>query len=218
MPREMTLAMPENQAPTEHDDSADSSVVVTPAPVDDRKAAYAERDAAKKRARDAERKAEELAAKVAEYEAMKAAEAEDTARKKNDFAALEAKLKAQLDKEKAEKAEALSKLEARDRQGREAALVDAVSAKLGFTNRTVIKGVLRELAEQHGVDIAPETIDSAADVAKQVREALGDLLPPKAGIPGVPGVNLSTKKPGEKPGADPERERVAALAKRLAQR
>lgn len=212
----MTLAMPENQAPTEHDDSADG-VVVTPAPVDDRKAAYAERDAAKKRAREAERKAEELAARIAEFEAKQAAEAEDVERKKHDFAALEARLKAKAEKAEQERAEALAKLEARDRQGREAALVDAVSAKLGFVNRTVIEGVLMKLAT-HGVDTAPETLDSAADVAKHVREALGDLLPPKAGIPGVPGVNLSTKKPGEKPGADPERERITELARRMAKR
>ncbi len=186
--------------------------------MDDRKAAYAERDAAKKRAREAERRAEELAAKLAEHEAIKAAEAEELARKKNDFAAIEAKLKAALEKEKAEKAEALSAIAARDRREREAALVDAVAAKLGFSNRTVLKGVLKELAEQ-GVDTAPESLDSAADVAKQVREALGDLIPAKSGgSPGTPGVNHSTKKPGEAPGADPRVERVREVAKRMSSR
>jgi|JI61114C2RNA_FD_contig_51_3863371_length_895_multi_2_in_0_out_0_2 molecular chaperone GrpE (heat shock protein) len=213
MPREMTIAMPENQAPTDTDDSAESGVVVTPAP-DDRKQLFAERDAAKKRAREAERKAEELAARVAEYEAKQAAEAEDVERKKNDFAAIEARLKAKAEKAEQAAAEALAKLEARDRREREAALVDAVSAKLGFGNRVVLKGVLKELAEQ-GVDTAPETLDNAADVAKQVRELLGDVLQPKAGIPGTPGVNLSTKKPSEKPGADPNRERVRGIAERL---
>jgi molecular chaperone GrpE (heat shock protein) len=207
--------MPENQAPTDNDDSAESGVSV-PAdkPADDRKILIGDRDAAKKRAREAERRAEELAARVAEFEAKQAAEAEDVERKKNDFAAIEARLKAKAEKAEQAAAEALAKLEARDRREREAALVDAVSAKLGFGNRVVLKGVLKELAEQ-GVDTAPETLDNAADVAKQVRELLGDVLQPKAGIPGAPGPNHSTKKPSEKPGADPDRERVRGIAGRL---
>lgn len=184
---------------------------------DDRKLAYAERDAAKKRAREAERRAEELAAKLAEHEAKLAAEAEEQARKRNDFAALEERLKKERDREAQRAADAEARIAARERSDRETALVDAVAAKIGINNRTVIKGVIKALGEQ-GVDVAPESMDEkyAADVAKQVREALGDLLPAKSGgSPGQPGVNHSTKKPGEAPGADPRVERVRDIAKRF---
>lgn len=185
---------------------------------DDRKVAYAERDAAKKRARDAERKAAEYEARIAEIEGKEAAAAEEVARKNNDFSTLEAKLK--REKEAAEKraADAEARILARERKDREAALVDAVAAKLSWTNRTVLRGVMTTLAES-GVDTAPETLDdkTATDVAKQVREALGDLYTAKhgGGSPGAPGVNHSTKPAGEKPGADPARERVRQLAKRM---
>lgn len=187
---------------------------------DDRKLAYAERDAAKKRARDAERARDELAAKLAERQAADEAAQAEQERKKNDFAAIESRLKKERDDIAKRAADAEARLAARERSDREAALVDAVSAKLGMTNRTVVRGVLKALAEQ-GIETAPEALDekTAADVAKQVREALGDLLPPKnGGSPGTPGVNLTTKKPGEAPGADPRKDRVREIAAALSRR
>lgn len=98
--------------------------------------------------------------------------------------------------------------------------MDAVLPKLGVQNRTVVKGVLKALSDS-GLDIAPESIDDklVTDVAKQVREALGELYPQRSGgSPGAPGVNLATKKPGEKPDEDPRVERVKQIAARYSQK
>lgn len=207
--------MSDENLTTQTDESVDDAPKA-----DDRKLAYAERDAAKKRARDAERARDELAAKLAERQAADEAAQAEQERKKNDFAAIESRLKKERDDIAKRAADAEARLAARERSDREAALVDAVSAKLGMTNRTVVRGVLKALAEQ-GIETAPEALDekTAADVAKQVREALGDLLPPKSGgSPGTPGVNLTTKKPGEAPGADPRKDRVREIAAALSRR
>lgn len=187
---------------------------------DDRKVLIGDRDAAKKRARDAEKARDELAAKLAERQAADEAAQVEQERKKNDFAALEARLKKERDDLAKRVADAEARFAARERSDRETALVDAVSAKLGMANRTVIRGVLKTLAEG-GFDTAPEALDekTAADAAKHVREVLGDMLPPKAaGSPGTPGVNLTTKKPGEAPGTDPRKDRVREIAASLSRR
>lgn len=171
---------------------------------DDRKAAYKERDAAKKRAREAEARAKELEDWKSAREAEQSERDAEAERKKNDFAALEQRLKDRIAKEEKRAADAEARILAREAADREAALVDAVMPKLGINNRIVVKGVLKALADS-GVDIAPAALDekTATDVAKQVREALGELAPSRnGGSTGTPGVNLTTKKPGEKPDDD----------------
>lgn len=185
------------------------------------KQAFKDRDAAKKRAREAEAKLRELEEREAARETEKAEREAEQERKKNDFAALEKRLQKERDDARKEAAEAKALIDARLRSDRVAALVDAVMPKLGATPRTVVKGVLKELSETVGLDIAPESIDdkTAADVAKQVREAMGELFPSRSGgSPGAPGVNLSTKKPGEKPDEDPRVERVKQLARKHSQK
>lgn len=181
------------------------------------KIAIKDRDAAKRRARELEAEARELKAWKAEREAAEAAAAEENERKKNDFAALTAREQAKREAAEKRAAEAEAKLQARERADREAALVDAVLPKLGVQNRVVVKGVLKELASLSGLDIAPESIDerTATDVAKQVRQALGELFPTQSGgSPGTPGVNLNSKKTGERPDEDPRKAAVLAVAKK----
>lgn len=193
----------------------DSLTPISP-PRDDAKEAYKARDEAKKRARDLEARNRELEAREAEREAAVAAAAEEAERKKNDFAAVEERHKKRIADAEKRAAEAESRIAARERSDREAALVDAVMPKLGVNNRIVIKGVLKALAE-HGLDISPEELDdkTATDVAKQVRAALGEMHPTKSGgSSGIPGVNLDTKPPGERPDTDAGKARLAEMQKR----
>lgn len=201
-------------------DQDDSAASQPAEKADDRKALIKDRDAAKKKAREAESKARELEEKLTAREREDADRAEAEERKKNDFAALDERRRKQLEAAEKRAAEAEAKIQARERADREGALVDAVMPKLGLTNRTVVRGVLKALSDG-GIDIAPETMDDkyAADVAKQVRDALGELYPARSGgSPGTPGVNLSTKKPGEKPDENPALAAVRAAAKRHSDR
>lgn len=182
--------------------------------------AIRERDALKKAKRELESKLAEREAKLAEREAADAAAAEEQERKRNDHMALIQRREKERDEARKEAADAKSLLASKLRSEQQGALVDAVMPKLGLTNRTVVRGVLREL-EARGLDIAPEQFDDkyVADVTKKVREELGDLFAPKSGgSPGTPGVNLSTKPPAEKPDEDPTKARIAALQKARARK
>lgn len=192
-----------------------------PEPTDHVKLAFKDRDAAKKRAREAEASRDELRAKLAEHEAERESREVEQERKKNDFAALEKRLAKERDDARKEAADAKALIAARTRADREAALVDTVLPKLGSVPKLVAEGLIQSLAKRGKFDPAPESIDDhyAADVAKHVREALGDLYPTRnGGSPGSPGVNLAIKPPSEQPDADPVKARLAELQKRRSRR
>lgn len=209
-----------SEATTETETEAPTTEPTTPASSKNPhlEIAIRDRDAAKKRARELEARNRELEAKEAERESAASKAAEELERKNNDHAALTAREQAKREAAEKRAADAEAKLQARDRADREGALVDAVMPKLGLGNRMVVRGLIRELK----ID-APEleSLDekTATDVAKKVREVLGDLYQPQdGGSPGTPGVNLSTKPPGEKPNADPVQARIEALRKARAKK
>lgn len=158
-------------------------------------------------------KLEEAESKLSEYESAKEAETAELERKKNDFAAQEKRWAKQLEDQKKTIDELTGWKTTRERTDREAALVDAVSLKLGHSNKALVKGLLRVAADA-GFEL-PETLEDSivVDAAKRIRELGGpDVFRVRSnGSPGTPGVN-DTNRP---PDGDERKQRVKALAKRL---
>src|SRR5690349_4644158 len=101
MPSEWTMADENQEIETE------AETHETPAEKPDHvKQAFKDRDAAKKRAREAEARLRELEEWKAAREAEQAEREAEAERKKNDYAAMEARLKDRLSKEEKRAAEA----------------------------------------------------------------------------------------------------------------
>lgn len=114
--------------------------------------------------------AAEAETKLAEYEAAKEAEAAETERKKNDFAAQEKRWQKQLEDERRKNQELEGWKKTREYTDRETALVDAVARKLGAQNRPVVHGLVK-LAIADGLQMPDEINDSfVADATKRIRE------------------------------------------------
>jgi len=155
-------------------------------------------------------KAREYEAKLAEYEARDREREDEELRKRGEFEKL-------LESERKEKAEILAKMAARDRKDRFARTAQAVSAKAGISLAIAEALLLREEAIG-GADVAPEEIsdDYVVDLAKRLRAAAPDLFQTesKGGSPGIPGLNMGNKKPGES-NLDSGKARAQRIAKAL---
>lgn len=172
--------------------------------------AIKDRNVLKARVRELEAAASQ---RDSESAAAKDAAAQEEERKRSDWTALESRYKSQLAERDQKLADAMRLIEGRTRQDRESLLVDAVAGKLGATNRTLIKGLLKVAAES-GFDAAPESLNDqiVADAMTKVRELSPELFKARSnGSPGSPGLN-DTNRPDT--GDDPK-ERVRALARSL---
>lgn len=215
MPREVTMAT-ENDSGEERDDEGEEKPEGGSKKDPHLERTIKERDRAKARNRELEAKLAEAQTAIDEIAALKEKAADDEARAKNDFAAIEAKLKKDADKERAEKQAAQDELAALKRGARETALVDAVAGKAGVS-RVLVKGLLRVASEQ-GFDNAPEAIDDStvADAIKLLRDLEPELIKTRnSGSAGTPGTTTKNKAAGEDPSLDGKRAKAREAAEAM---
>jgi len=133
--------------------------------------AQRQRDAAKERARKAEA---EAAAARAELDALRSTEEErqaEIARKAGEFGKVEERYKREAEAKDKRIAEYERREHAQIRGERRSAFAEAVRAKTGIADVAIVRGILRDAADDGTLDDAPEEVteDAVAEAARQVQ-------------------------------------------------
>lgn len=133
--------------------------------------AQRQRDAAKERARKAEA---DLAAARAEIDSLRSTEEErqaEIARKSGEFGKVEERYKRDLDTQAKKIAEYEQRELARARGERRNAFAEAVRLKSGIADVAIVRGLLRDAADDGTIDDAPEetTEDAVAEAVRHLQ-------------------------------------------------
>ena len=163
----------------------------------------------------------ELEAWKAEREAADEVARQDKLKQEKQFEKLIGELQGKISTLTQERdgvhAEWQSKWEARDAAERADKFQSAIADKFPGVNRTILRALMRELAEGGGLDLAPEkqdgrTVDAAvANLKKNFPDVLTNRGNSAGGAPYTPMLNPKNKAQGE---LDSDVQRVRDMAKR----
>lgn len=164
----------------------------------------------------------ELKAWRAEREAADEVARQEQLKQEKQFEKLIGELQSQIGTLKQERdsiaTEWQTKWDQRDAVERSEKFQSAIADKFPGVNRTVLRALMREVAEGGGLDLAPEKFDgrTVESVAAGLKKTFPDVLTNRGnsagGAPLLPGFNPQNKSPGEM-GHAMDAARVEALAK-----
>lgn len=149
----------------------------------------------------------ELKAWRAEREAADEVARQEQLKQEKQFEKLIGELQSQIGTLKQERdtiaTEWQTKWEQRDAAERSEKFQSAIADKFPGVNRTVLRALMREVAEGGGLDLAPEKFDgrTVESVAAGLKKSFPDVLTNRGNSPGgaplVPAFNPHNKSPGE---------------------